>query len=269
MLRIGSFARFSQLSIVTLRHYDDIGLLTPSYIDPETGYRYYRSKQLFQLHRILVLKDLGLSLEQIKQIVTEDLSHEQVQGMLKLKLAEEKQSLHDTQDRLKRIEVHLRQLEMETAMANYDIVIKTLPPQRVASQRLLIPSNDQVPDYLHPAFKKLSQHLEKHGVRASAPCFTLWHTPSDAETNEDVEVIFPIEKAVDESDEIKIYTLPEVQVASTVHQGDFDDFTQAHIALLAWIEENGYKVSGAFREIYFESDEGNSTTEVQFEITKR
>lgn len=67
-----------------------------------------------------------------------------------------------------------------------------------------------------------------------------------------------------------MYTLPEVQVASTIHQGDFDDFTGAHAALLAWIEDNGYQVSGPFREIYLEgnSESGESTTEVQFEVTE-
>jgi len=69
MIKIGDFARLSQVSIVTLRHYDEIGLLTPVAVDTATGYRYYAVAQLTRLNRILALKDLGFSLEQIDQLL--------------------------------------------------------------------------------------------------------------------------------------------------------------------------------------------------------
>ena len=65
MLKIGDFSSLSQVSIKTLRYYDERGLLSPVHVDPETGYRYYSASQLSQLHRILALKDFGFSLEQI------------------------------------------------------------------------------------------------------------------------------------------------------------------------------------------------------------
>jgi DNA-binding transcriptional MerR regulator len=65
MLKIGDFSSLAQVSIKTLRYYDERGLLSPAHIDPETGYRYYSASQLSQLHRILALKDFGFSLEQI------------------------------------------------------------------------------------------------------------------------------------------------------------------------------------------------------------
>ena len=239
-------------------------------IDPSTGYRLYRSKQLHRLNRILALKDLGLSLEQIKQTLTEELSIQQLQGMLKLRQAEEKQRLKETHERLNRIEVRLKQIEREMNMPDYDIVVKTLPLCLVASQHLIIPTNDEVPDYLKPAFKNVSTYIQSQNAKTTGACFTLWHTASDTYTNEEVEVIFPIDRPLESTEEINVYTLPEVQVASTIHQGNFDDFTGAHVALLAWIEDNGYRVSGPFREIYLagDSESGESTTEVQFEVSK-
>ncbi len=85
MIRIGDFARFSRVSVKTLRHYDEIGLLKPGKVDEWTGYRYYALDQLSQLNRILALKDFGLSLEQIGQLLKEGLSLAQLQGMLRLK----------------------------------------------------------------------------------------------------------------------------------------------------------------------------------------
>ncbi len=74
MLKIGEFSRIGQISIKTLRYYDTIGLLKPHQIDPITGYRYYSFDLLPRLNRILALKELGLSLEQINQLLTDDLT---------------------------------------------------------------------------------------------------------------------------------------------------------------------------------------------------
>ena len=69
MLKIGEFSRLSQVTVKTLHHYDDLGLLRPAHIDQETGYRYYTVEQLPRIHRIMAIKELGLSLEQIGLMV--------------------------------------------------------------------------------------------------------------------------------------------------------------------------------------------------------
>ena len=269
MLRIGTFARFAQVSVATLHHYDDIDLLKPMQIDTATGYRLYSARQLYEVHRILVLKELGLTLEQIKEIMTGEGSTEQLRSMLKLKQIEERQRLQETQERLHLIELRLNQLERERQMSDYDIQIKVTPSQLVASKRIVIPTNDEVPEYLELAFDDVYKHLEKHNVKVSGPCFSLWHSSADTYENEDVEAIFPIALPLKGTETIRIYTLKEIQVASAMHQGNFDDFTQLHTAILAWIEDNGYRVSGPYREVYIEHDpSGESTTEVQFEVQK-
>ena len=63
MFRIGEFSRFSRVSVKMLRHYDELGLLTPAHVDPQSNYRYYSADQLPRLHRIVALKDLGFRLE--------------------------------------------------------------------------------------------------------------------------------------------------------------------------------------------------------------
>ena len=73
MLKIEDLARIAQVSIKTLRYYARLGLLRPAWIDRFTGYRYDQPEQLARLHRILALKDLGLSLEQIRQLLARDL----------------------------------------------------------------------------------------------------------------------------------------------------------------------------------------------------
>ncbi|MCA9840328.1 MAG: GyrI-like domain-containing protein [Trueperaceae bacterium] len=95
-------------------------------------------------------------------------------------------------------------------MAKYDIQLKTLPSQLVASNRMTIPSNDEVPDYLGPAFNEVYKHLQNQKVKASSPCFALWHSSADTYENEDVEAVFPIDQQINETETIKVYTLKEV-----------------------------------------------------------
>src|SRR5262245_11421829 len=107
MLSIGAFARLGQVSPRMLRHYDETGLLVPARVDPQTGYRTYEVAQLGRLHRLLVLRDLGLTLEQIRPVLDGDPSVEQLRGMLMLRQAQIAQDVADEQARLQRVDAHL------------------------------------------------------------------------------------------------------------------------------------------------------------------
>ena len=72
MFKIGEFAQICRVTVRTLRYYDEIGLLKPAHVDPWTGYRYYARDQAARLNRILTLKDLGLSLEQVGPMLDND-----------------------------------------------------------------------------------------------------------------------------------------------------------------------------------------------------
>lgn len=271
MIKIGDFARLSQVSVVTLRYYDETDLLKPVEVDSFTGYRFYSVDQLPRLNRILALKDLGFSLEQIKLMLADNLSVEQLRGMLTVQRNEVVKRLADEQGRLSRIESRLRQIEMENKMPNYDVVLKTTPAMLVASRRVTIPTNDQVPQYLRPAFKETYDYIRKQGAKDLNPCITLWHSPSDVYENEDAEAVVPIDRPLPGNEKVKVYELAPTLVASVVHQGDFEDFTQGHAALLEWVDANGYRINGPYREIYIKHEQSHlsdSTTEIQYPVEK-
>ncbi len=85
MLKIGEFSRLSQISIKALHIYDDRGLLQPEHVDKFTGYRYYTLNQLPYAHRIMALKEMGLSLEQIGIMLNQDMRVDELRGMFRLK----------------------------------------------------------------------------------------------------------------------------------------------------------------------------------------
>jgi DNA-binding transcriptional MerR regulator len=143
MLKIGDFSALSQVSIKTLRYYDETGLLRPAHIDPENGYRYYLASQLSQLHRILALKDFGFSLEQIAEALKAGITAEQMRGMLLLRQAEQRKRVEEESDRLSRLNTRIQLIEQEGRMA-YDVVLKSVPKQWIASVRETIPAYNTV-----------------------------------------------------------------------------------------------------------------------------
>ncbi len=271
MIRIGDFARIGQVSIVTLRHYDEIDLLKPAAVDSSTGYRYYSVSQLPRLNRILALKDLGFSLDQIGQVLS-GLTAEQLRGMLKMKQAEVQQQIADEQARLTRIEARLRQIESEDHMPVYDVALKMVPAMWIASRTVTIPSNDRVPLYLDAALLEAHAYAKATGARALGDWFAIWHQPAEIRADEVAEAAVPIDQALPSSDRVKVYELPRTQVASVIHHGAFENLVQEHTAALSWIETNGYQVVGPYREIYIRHDRSNmaeAATEIQYPVEKQ
>ena len=271
MIKIGDFARLSQVSVVTLRYYDEMELLKPVRVDAFTGYRFYSADQLPRLNRILALKDLGFSLEQIKLMLADGLTSEQLRRMLVVQRSDVEKRLSEEQDRLSRIEARLRQIELEDKMPKYDVVIKTTPAMMVASRHVRIPTNDQVPQYLGPAYADVYNYIRRQDVKDDGLCMTLWHSPAEVYENEEAEALVVIDRPLPGTDHVKVYELPPTQVAAVLHHGNFEEFTQGHAALLEWIDANGYRIVGPYREIYIKHDKNNladSITEIQFPVEK-
>lgn len=133
MLKIGEFSRLSQVTVKTLHHYDELGLIKPAHIDPITNYRFYTVEQLPRIHRIMALKEMGLSLEQIGLMLEKELSTEEMRGMLHFKQAQIQQELREAQRQLSMVEFRLRMIEAESNFPELDVVMKRLEPMRFLS----------------------------------------------------------------------------------------------------------------------------------------
>ena len=245
MLRIGEFSRITQVSVKTLRYYDEVGLLQPAGVDAFTGYRSYTLAQLPRLNRILALKDLGLSLEQIGLLLKHDLPPEQLRGMLRIKQAEIAQQVSETQARLEHVEARLMMIEMENAMSAYDVVIKKIEPLWVAGVRVIIPSYPEQGGL----WMELDSYLGSQKVSPNGACFTLYHAD---EPQIDAEVCEPLAAPFAAGGRVQVHELPALEVAAAIHHGPFLTISSAYDALIQWIEQNGYRISGPCRELYLQ-----------------
>jgi DNA-binding transcriptional MerR regulator len=280
MIRIGDFSKLSRVPVKTLRYYDEMGLLKPMEVDAFTGYRLYEYSQLALLNRILALKELGFSLEEIGRLLDDDLSVEQMRGMLKLREAEARQRVQQEAERLERIEARLRQIEQENCMSKYDVVIKSADEIKVASVRDVVPT----PPEQGPLWQELDGYLALQRVHPVGACFTMYYDDEFKERDWDVEVCEPIDAELGEStlapgasagERIKVKVLPAVDsLACTIHHGPFVTIGEAYNAIGQWITDNGYRITGPCREFYLKPSKNNSqtdpntVTEIQFPVEK-
>jgi DNA-binding transcriptional MerR regulator len=246
MIRIGDFSKLSRVSVKTLRFYDEMGLLKPIEVDRFTGYRYYEFNQLPRLYKILALKDLGFSLEEIGRLLETELPTEQMRGMLKLRQAEIRQRVEEEAARLERVELWLRQIEQEDSVSRYDVVIKKIDPIKVASVRGVVPT----PPHQRSLWDELMDFLQQKNARMIGPPMALYHDPEFKERDWDIEVVMPLEGDIAPSQRVQVYELPgAAKMACVVHTGSFATIGEAYDALARWIDQNGYQIVGPGREL--------------------
>jgi effector-binding domain-containing protein len=269
MFKIGEFSKLSLIPVKTLRYYHEIGLLAPDHVDTFTGYRYYSAVQLPRLNRILALKELGFSLDQIRPIVDNKLTPEQIRGMLMLKQAEVARSISAENARLRRIESRLRQIELEDKMPEYEVVIKQVEPLTVAAVRGIMPSYKEV----GPLYQELFETIGRHGIAPAGPSLGIYYDEDYKESDVDIEAAVPVANAALDNDRVVIKELPAITAASVVRRGPWDDFSPAYQALMQWVQANNYRVIGCNREIYLQGPESGVApeeyiVEIQFPVAR-
>lgn len=266
MLKIGEFSRLSQVTVKTLHHYDELGLIKPSHIDPVNNYRFYEVEQLPRIHRIIALKELGLSLEQISTMLDEEMPTDQIRGMLRLKQAEIQQEMHEAQRQLSMVDFRLRMIEAETNFPDLDVVIKKLKPLRALSFFVETNKNrDGGSHSMENAVKTIKQAIADGKIQRTGVEIDVFHgetiLPFEApELGDDQHEIL---LGVTESQEslelegigsLKIREIPGIETAATLMltgKGDGRlDMVEKATLLRRWVIAHGYTPSDFVRYLH-------------------
>jgi DNA-binding transcriptional MerR regulator/predicted transcriptional regulator YdeE len=277
MIKIGEFSKLAQVSVPTLRYYDQVGLLKPVNIDQFTGYRYYTVNQLPQLNRIVALKGLGFSLEQISELLAEGLTPEQMRGMLRLRHAQISQQLEEMQSQLVEVEVRLQHIEREAQISSYDVILKQVEPQLVAFVRAILPTHSAVGVLFGEVYEGIKAHVSEAlypHPENGGQTLVLWYDTEFKKTDFDGAAAFFLRCRVPESGRVKVQELPAATMATTVHHGAYERIGDAHEAVISWIEANGYRIVGADRELNLyhrppiRRDDPTYVTEIQYPVER-
>lgn len=278
MLRIGEFSRVCRVPSKTLRYYDEIGLFRPARVDTSTGYRLYALDQLPTLNRILAMRDLGFSLEQVAALVDAPASSAaMIREMLVAKRAELHARIAEEQGRLARVEARLRLIEQEEQTMPADVIVKDVPPRTVATARETVGDISEIGNRLRFLFEHVAHAVHTHGWRVTGPPIALYHNPEYTERDLDTEAGLLVDAPTTgntpppPNTPVAVRTLPGGTVASLVFRGPYDQVSVAYAALGAWIGANGYRITGPVCEMYLSMPDATSreaVTELQWFVQK-
>jgi DNA-binding transcriptional MerR regulator/effector-binding domain-containing protein len=267
MFRIGDFSHIARVSTRLLRYYDKLGLLEPGFVDPHNGYRFYTADQLPQLNRILALKEMGLSLDEVESMIDVDIPADQLRGMLTLKASELAREIEVQQARMRFIESRIDQIE--TGGHQVDFLTKHVDAQPFLSVRDHFAS---MPDIV--AFSgQMLEAAKPIADRLPSPCLTaLWHDDW-ADIDIDIEIgllggVITTELEIDGGRILAPTALPAIDVLSTVRTGLPDINHGLYAAAGRWIESNNVELAGPIREVIMQRPGPgvDAIVEVQFPI---
>ncbi|MCQ6553502.1 MerR family transcriptional regulator [Streptomyces sp. C10-9-1] len=268
MFTIGDFARHGRVSARMLRHYDAVGLLRPERTDPFTGYRYYTAAQLARLNRLVALKDLGFTLQQVKQILDDDVSTEELRGMLALRRAELEEAMAAAAARLAQVEARLRSIESEGRMSGQDVVVKNIPAVRVAELSATAPgySPEHIGPVIGPLYEELYRRLAAAGITPTGPGVARYEDAPEGGGAVRVRAGCQVAAGTPSGDGFEVLEVPPVERAATaVHRGSMDTVLATEQELARWAEAGGHRTAGYAREVYLECppDREGWVTEIQ------
>ncbi len=240
---IGDFSRMTHLSIKTLRHYHDVGLLVPAETDRMTGYRYYAKSQVPLAQVIRRFRALDMPVEEIRAIL----------------------ATSDPAARTTLIAVHLERLENQlketnAAVASLRALIErpdvSLPVEQRAvreasalaiSERIRV---KEVTAWMTATYTELYDALRAQGLKPASPAGALWSTEVFTDGEGDATVFVPVAAEVRSVGRTKPLVVPSAELAITVHHGTHADIDRTYGALGTYVAEHEIGVEGPIREYY-------------------
>lgn len=248
-LKIGVFSKMMQLTVKTLRHYEQKGLLLPSEVDKWTGYRYYSIEQMQRLNTIRHLQRLGFTLDEIKELCEEDEQSPSIEQL--------KEKIEETEHQIKMLTERRSQLHQ---MVNTQKRIKTMEKFSIESLPEIIVASHRTTISGYPALgtlcvETIGPEMRRLGCKCSYPgyCFTIDHNKEYCATNIDIEYCEQVEEMTTESEIIKFKRLEAVPKALCMkHIGPYERFHESFTEAFAYMEEHGYKIAGPIRTSYID-----------------
>ncbi len=275
MFTIGDFARYGRVSARMLRHYDALGLLRPDRTDPATGYRFYGAAQLARLNRIVALKDLGFTLQQVRAVLDDEVGPEELRGMLRLRRAELETAITAAAAGLAQVEARLRSIESEGHMPADDIMIKNIPAVRVAELTGTAASYgpEHITPVIGPLYERLFPLLGTAGISPTGPGIARYGDDPAGDGAITVHAGVTVSAPVGPlgSTGITVVELPAFRAATIVHRGSMDGVLSTEQTLALWIDDRGYRSAGYAREVTLECPEDRAkwVTELQEPVAPR
>ena len=269
MFRIGEFSKMGKTTVKALRYYDETGLLKPAETDKFTSYRFYTTEQLEKLHQIQAFRQVGLSIDEIKLI----LSGYDAAVVLQKRYEELLSEIAAGTNQLSRLEFILKEIKEENHM-NYTATVKELPGCIVYSKKTTVPNYDAYFTLVPAIGASIAQKYPDLKCAVPGYCFIVYLDGEYKEQDINIEFCEAVTKMYPDFDDIKFKEIPAVTAVSVLHKGAYTELSQAYAYIFKWMGENGYTAADNPRESYIDGiwnkdNEEDWLTELQVPIVKR
>lgn len=246
MFRIGDFSRLARVTIRTLHHYDEAGLLQPAHVDEQTGYRYYTAAQLEVLQRILLLKDLGFSLDEIRDVLATPPNAQEFVRILDARRAQLIETMAGDQSRLRRLEALRDSVAGAMSADATAVALRESPAIEAHTRRARVP---RLGAPVQALFEAAEAAVARARARGEASPFMIFHDLEYRDEDADIEVCIPVKGAAD--GRISRRVIPALpSMGCVTYRGPYHQAFGLYRAMLLWMERSGLRVDGPLREVY-------------------
>lgn len=256
MYKIGELSRLCRIPVKTLRYYDNEGLLAPDEIDRFTGYRYYSAARIADCNRIISLKELGFSLEEIKKHMQANTDVD-ILALVDAKCAEIEEKSKELSLQLKKLN-HIRKSLSEGENAMFPMAIRSGDTIRVAYERKLYATKSEAEDAVMQ--KKAALPKQLVGARTVIVNYEMEYRERDLDLAVCVEITGGLAKSL--GYEEKTLTFSGELATLVCKREQLDD---GYRSMLSQIHEIDYQIIGASYEIYYE----DGTVELKIPVCKK
>lgn len=242
-LSIGVFSRMTFVSVKALRHYDEIGLLAPAWVDPDSGYRHYSAAQVSVAQVIRRLRDLGMPLDQITAVV-----HARDVDTRNAAIAAHLRRMEDQLEETRATVASLRAL-IERGPATIPVEYRRLPQAPTIAIGEEVRGAD-MHAWLDDAFGELRAALDALGLRRGGVDGALFSSELLEDERGELVAFIPVAESSGGAGRGRARILPETEYAIAVHVGPFEDLDQTYGALGIAVAQRAIGVQGPIRENY-------------------
>ncbi len=265
MYKIGDFSSMSKTTIKALRYYEKEGLLKPVYIDQNTGYRYYETSQLVEISKIISLRQIGLSIKDIKNI----LNGCDMKSILNKRKKEIKENLTIYTTQLSKINYLLEENNMKN-----EIFIKEIPSYIVYYSDGIISDFSKIPEFVLQAGAECAKANPNLKCITPNYCYVSYLDGEYKEKDIKIRYAEAVEEFGEETKQIKFMKTTPVTAVCIYHKGSYENMRQSYNIILKYIEDNGYEIIDNVRECYIDGcwNKDNSDdylTEIEFPVRKK
>jgi DNA-binding transcriptional MerR regulator/effector-binding domain-containing protein len=268
MYTIGDFSKITGLTVKTIRFYHEKGLLAPSCVDEQTGYRYYDRSKVERARAIVHLRSLDLSLDEIREILRTAEDDADLREVMRRQKAVLEARIERYRDVVRSLDAFLNDQEEARrimAQSSFQVEETVTAPLTVASIRMKGRYSDCC-----TAFGRIGKRFGRF-IRGKP--LLLHHDAEYREDDADFEVCLPVNGG-QPADGIGVQELPAARCVTLLHKGPYEELGRSYAKVLEYVRTRGCEIVPPTREVYhkgpgmiFRGNPRNYLTEIQIPVT--